>query len=465
MSEAKRVAGSFRDPAGYVFTHGETIYRAVTPSAAPAFRAFLDSDLHVKLGSSKRLVATHIVDESDWPIQHEGGGLIVAHEKIPFISYPYEWSFALLKAAALLHLSIQIDSLNSGFVLTDASAYNVQFIGPRPVYIDGLSFRPYRQDEVWNGYRQFCQQFLNPLLLQALTGVAYQNWFRGSLEGVESRDLAALLPWKAKFSPSVLAHVLAPAHSSNRAARQGAVALKKAGDVTLPTARYLGLLQQLQQWIETLQPKGVDLTTWQQYDVVNSYSDQEHTAKRRVVAAFCDRVRPARMIDVGCNTGEYAQLALDSGAGMVVGLDFDQGALAKAYQRARDNELNLLPLWQDAANMSPGIGWRNKERTPMAERTQCDAVLALAVEHHLAIGRNVPLDDVVDYLVEFAPQGILEFVPKSDPMIQTMLALRGDIFADYGEEQFEAALRKRARIVLREAISTDGRVLYEFDRS
>ena len=459
------MAGSFRDPAGYVFTHGDGVYRAVASGAAPPFRKFLDSTLYLKLRSNQRLVSTQVVDESEWPIEHELGGLIVGHEKIPFISYPYEWPFALLKAAALLHLSVQIDSLEHGFILTDASAYNVQFIGPRPMFIDALSFRPYRDGEVWNGYRQFCQQFLNPLLLQALTGVAYQNWFRGSLEGIESRDLEALLPWRSKFSPSVLAHVLAPAYSSDRAARQGTVALEKAGGVTLPKARYLGLLLQLQQWIETLQPKGVDRTTWQQYDIANSYSDEEHAAKRRMVAAFCERVRPARIIDVGCNTGEYSQLALSSGAGMAVGLDFDQGALAKACQRAKDQNLDLLPLWQDAANMSPGIGWRNKERAPMAERSRFDAVLALAVEHHLAIGRNVPLDDVVDYLVGFAPQGIVEFVPKSDPMIKTMLALRGDIFSDYSQELFEAALLKRARIVTHEAISSDGRMLYAFDRS
>jgi ribosomal protein L11 methylase PrmA len=465
LSDVQRVAGSFRDPAGYVFTHAGAVYRAVAPSAAPHFRAFLDSPLFGRLIADRRLVGTAIVDQGDWPIAHEPGGLIVRHETIPFVSYPYEWPFALLKAAALLHLSVQIESLEHGFVLSDASAYNVQFIGPRPVFIDTLSFRPYREGEVWAGHRQFCQQFLNPLLLQALNGVAYQNWFRGSLEGIESRDLAALLPWKSRFSPSVLAHVLAMAYSGDRAARQGSTALSQARAVTLPKARYLGLLQQLRQWIEMLQPKGVDSTTWQQYDVNNSYSDDEHAAKRRVIAAFCERVKPGRLVDVGCNTGEYAQLALGSGAGMAVGLDFDQGALDKAHQRARDHALNLLPLWQDAANPSPGIGWRNTERMPMGERARFDAVLALAVEHHLAIGRNVPLDDVVDYLVGFAPQGIVEFVPKSDPMIQTMLALRGDIFPEYGRDQFEGALRKRARIVTSEAVSSDGRMLYGFDRS
>lgn len=465
MTEIERVAGSFRDPAGFVFTREGTVYRAVAPHAADTFRAFLGSELFSRLSNRGAIVETQLLDEQDWPIAHQPGGAVAQHATIPFVSYPYEWPFALLKAAALLHLDIQIESLEQGFVLSDASAYNIQFVGPRPVFIDALSFRPYVDDEVWSGQRQFAQQFLNPLLLQALTGVTYQGWFRGTLEGIDSTDLARLLPWRSRFSPSILAHVIAPAAAEARAARGREVALKRAGTVKLPRAHYLGLLRQLRSWIETLEPRGLGETTWQQYDADNSYADDERAAKRRMVAAFCERVKPARILDLGCNTGEYAQLALSAGAGMAVGMDYDQGALAKAHRRAVDNGLNLLPLWQDAANPSPGNGWRGAERSAMADRSRFDAVLALAVEHHLAIGRNIPLEDVVDYLVGLAPQGIVEFVPKDDPMIKTMLALRGDIFADYSQERFEAALRQRARIVDSETISSSGRVLYAFNRS
>jgi ribosomal protein L11 methylase PrmA len=465
LSVAERVAGSFRDPAGFVFTNGDAVYRAIAPGAADRFRCFLASELFSRLRERRAIVETHLLDESAWPLAHSPEGLIARHGAIPFLSYPYEWPFALLKAAALLHLTVQIESLEHDFVLSDASAYNVQFVGPQPIFIDALSFRPYVDGEVWGGYRQFSQQFLNPLLLQAHTGVAYQNWFRGSLEGVDSADLARVLPWRSKFSPSILAHVIAPANIEARVARQHTSSLEKAVRVTLPKTNYLGLLRQLHQWIETLEPQGVGRTTWQQYDADNSYADDEHAAKRRLVATFCERVRPERILDVGCNTGEYAQLALASGARMAVGLDFDQGALAKAYRRAVENDLNLLPLWQDAANPSPGIGWRSRERASMADRSQFDAVLALAVEHHLAIGRNIPLDDVVDWLLSLAPRGIVEFVPKSDPMIKTMLALRGDIFIDYSQQTFEAAMQRRARIVTSETISSSGRILYAFDRS
>jgi hypothetical protein len=84
--------------------------------------------------------------------------------------------------------------------------------------------------------------------------------------------------------------------------------------------------------------------------------------------------------------------------------------------------------------------------------------------HHLAIGRNVPLPDVVRWLVGLAPNGIIEFVPKSDPTVQTMLAVREDIFDGYTEEAFSAALRKEATVVECQPVSASGRKLFKYFR-
>ncbi|MCH8816049.1 MAG: class I SAM-dependent methyltransferase, partial [Chloroflexi bacterium] len=90
----------------------------------------------------------------------------------------------MLRRAALHYLDLHLDLLERNFTLSDASAYNIQFRGTRPVFIDVLSIRPYREGEYWTGYRQFCEQFLNPLLLVAVSGIPYQAWFRGNIEGI-----------------------------------------------------------------------------------------------------------------------------------------------------------------------------------------------------------------------------------------------------------------------------------------
>ena len=151
------------------------------------------------------------------------------------------------------------------------------------------------------------------------------------------------------------------------------------------------------------------------------------------------------LFDLGCNTGEYCEVALSSGAKRAVGFDFDQGALERAYARAKDKNLELLPLFLDAANPSPDQGWNMKERPGLTTRCKADAVMALAFEHHLAIARNIPLDQVVDWLVGMAPTGVIEFVHKSDPTVQQLLALREDIFDDYTSEAFEAAIESAPR--------------------
>jgi ribosomal protein L11 methylase PrmA len=212
-------------------------------------------------------------------------------------------------------------------------------------------------------------------------------------------------------------------------------------------------------------PTRTGKTVWGDYAADNTYSGAEAQDKRRFVSAFAAKVRPEILVDIGCNTGDYAAAALEGGAGSVVGFDFDQRALDLAFARARTDKLKFLPLWLDASNPSPDQGWMQAERAGFGARVKVDALIALAFEHHLAIAKNVPLPQVVDWLVDRAPVGIIEFVPKDDPTVQTMLALRDDIFDDYGIETFTGQLSERARIVDRKVVSESGRTLFVYDRS
>ncbi|HEX2134911.1 MAG TPA: class I SAM-dependent methyltransferase [Microvirga sp.] len=454
--------GSFRDPSGHVYEVNGEILRTVTRRAADHYEFVRATGLLESL-SERGLVVGSEETATD-AIPADGLHKVLRHPKLTFVSYPYEWSFPLLKAAALLHLDIQIEALDRDVALSDASAYNVQFVGPRPVFIDVLSFRRYSDGEFWSGHRQFCEQFLNPLLLRSIFGVPHNAWYRGNLEGIPTPDVARIMPWWSRLSFTLQAHVLLPA-------KMQAKAIEKQGDLAavrrrgLPKSSYRSLLVQLRHKIQGLEPRDTGRTVWGDYEHTHTYDSSEEQAKKRFVAAFCEAVKPKLLWDVGCNTGEYSEVALSAGAGEVVGFDFDQGALERAYARASHKALPLLPLFQDAANQSPDQGWNGSERKGLANRAQADGLLALAFEHHLAIGRNVPLDRVVDWLVSHAPRGVVEFVQKSDPTVQRMLALREDIFDRYEEAAFESALAARARIVRSEVVSTAGRKLYWFDRS
>ncbi|RYY25603.1 MAG: class I SAM-dependent methyltransferase [Sphingomonadales bacterium] len=454
--------GSFRDPGGTVMRDGERILRIVRSSAAEDYRAFQASGLLERLVQEKRLVPSIELNE---PLREElGGELLLEHPALPFISYPYEWGFTLLRRAALHHLEVQIDALKAGFALSDATAYNVQFDGARPVFIDHLSFTRYREGEPWAGHRQFCMQFLNPLILWSRFGVPPNAWFRGSLEGIAPEEMAPLLKLRHKLSWTVFSHVTLQA-SIQRKLAGSVTGAERANATKLRQSGYEAILLGLKHFVHSCRlPK--QATTWADYATHNSYAAEQAEAKKMFVMRAVESQRPALLVDLGCNSGDYSLAALDAGAERVIGFDFDHGALEAASARTDLATRAFLPLWLDAANPSPSQGWAEAERRGLSARfANADSMVALAFIHHLAIGRNIPLSMAVDWLMSVAPRGVIEFPNKSDPMVQLLLSQRRDIFPSYNEENFLAEVSKRGRIVEQEHVSDRRRLLVHYDRT
>lgn len=457
--------GSFRDPAGQIYELDGRIFRCITGVGAPPFEKVRATGFLDTLVGDGMLLPYGIVSEEDILARFPQARYLLEHPRLDYVSFPYEWSFSQLKEAALLHLDIALAGLDKGVSMSDASAYNIQFIGSRPVFIDHLSFKPYVEGEFWMGHRQFCEQFLNPLLLRAKLDIAHNSLFRGTLEGVTTDDLSKLLRPGHKMSLRMFAHVVLPARFQRRELSRKLGETKAISERKgLPLAAYKGLLGQLRGWIDGLVPKGEAQTVWGTYAEQNTYEDIENSKKAAFIDKFIRAVRPGMTFDLGCNSGAFSEVALKAGSELVVGFDFDQVALDKAYARAKKKSLNLLPLFLDAANPSPSQGWRQAERPGFFERAKADAVLALAFEHHLAIGKNVPLPQVVEWITSLAPSGIIEFVDKKDPTIRAMLAMREDIFHDYSQERFEEALSGCAEIVEKGEVTKDGRTLYWYRR-
>lgn len=453
--------GSFRDPSGRVVRDGTRILRTVYEPGRAAFEAACEAGIHEAAIGANYLLPMTPLDAEMFAGMEPTPAHVLEHPVLPFVSYPYEWTFSQLRAAAIHHLDFQLFLLERGFTLSDATAYNVQFIGTRPVFIDHLSIVPYVEGELWNGHRQFCMQFLNPLVLWAKRGIAPHAWFRGSLEGIAPEDLAPLLPLRSKFSFTVAAHIVAQGRVQRNAVSTAKHVGKKA---RLPKSSLVGMLQGLKGYIGGLKLKGAT-TVWSDYADNNSYGNAERQAKEFFVAEMVASARPGQLFDIGCNSGDYSQLALDSGADSVVGFDFDFGALERAYSRFEQSGAPVLPLWLDAANPSPDQGWAGEERMSFAKRANADALLALAVIHHLAIGRNVPLDMAVDWLMSLAPVGVIEFPSKRDVMVKTLLATREDIFPDYNEVTFLAAISARGAIRKQAHLGKEGRLMVWYDRT
>lgn len=454
--------GSFRDPGGRIYWYGERVLRTVMPSAAPDFDFVEISGLIPALVERGMLIPQSHLSLELLGDAAGGATYLLEHPKLDFISHPYEWPFRALQAAALLQLDLYLAALERNVTLSDATAYNIQFEGVRPVFIDRLSFRRYVDGQFWLGHRQFCEQFLNPLLLRSMFGIPHNAWYRGSPEGIGAAELSALLPLRKKFSWRVLTNVVM--QGSLQRTRSSDAQKAVAGKLRFPKPAFVRLLSGLRTWVASLQPADRQPTTWQEYARQNSYGGKEVEAKRNFIARFVSDSKASTVWDIGCNTGDYSVAALQAGARKVIGFDFDQGALDIAFDRARSEKLAFTPLFLDVTNPAPDQGWGQAERRGLQARARADGVLALALIHHVAISKNVPLADVVSWLTGMAPHGVIEFVPKTDPMVVELLRMREDIFPNYNEEHFVKCLQERARIVASETVSASGRKLFAFER-
>jgi ribosomal protein L11 methylase PrmA len=457
-ADLKRISASFRDPAGQVYIKDDKIFRSVQASAECDYRFLVDSGCAHELQQRGWLIESSILDDISFLPKAQ---MWLQHPRLFAISYPYEWPFALLQEAALLHLDVQLASLKYDIALCDASAYNITFRRGSPLFIDVLSFRRYRDGDYWLGNKQFCEQFLHPLLLSAYFGVDFHAWYRGALEGIPAADIEALSRWHHWLSPRMLAHILIPFRLQRRQSRLEMPQPKAMPP--FPRSAYEALLKDLRRWVTGLRPRGAP-TTWSDYSIKNTYMSAEVKHKKAAISLFVSQVSPGLLLDIGCNSGDYAAIALAAGAGEVVGFDFDRDALDIAVARRRKESLPMLPLYLDAANPSPSQGWAETEREGFGQRFKGDALLALAFIHHLVIGRNIPLSEVVEWLISLAPVGLIEFIPKSDPTIQRMLQFRQDIFSSYSEDAFRKLLESRSSIVSVERISETGRTLFRYVR-
>jgi hypothetical protein len=422
--------GSFRDPDSRVFYEDGQVFRRLSAQGVKDYEAFAATPL----AADAAIVKTTRV-----------GADLLEHERIPFVSYPYEWSFEMLRAAAGLQLRLLEQAIPLGLSLKDATPYNVQWRHGRPVFVDVGSFEPLRPDEPWIGYRQFCCLYLYPLMLTAYRGVPFQPFLRGSLEGIEPEQAAALLPHRRR-GVSVNARLLARLERKAGAtsARETTGRLARAG---FRPEIVLAQIRRLRRLVDRLEAPAT-ATAWSRYEP--PYSEADLAAKRAFVERAAERVKPGLAWDLGANTGAFAALVAPH-AGLVVAMEADPVASGLP-------EGNVLPLVVDLCDPSPARGWALAERAPLLERGRPDLTLSLALVHHLAITRTIPAAAIVDWLHGLGGAHVIEVPHRDDPRVQQLLDAKRDGFP-YEERAFEAAIRERFEVVEVEALAT--RTLFE----
>ena len=453
IANSESVPGSFRDPSGFTFLQDGSIYRQVNAVYKEHYDHLIDSGLYETLVDSGLLVSHNEVDTGY--ARTDSVYRVLQPELVSFVSYPYEWCFSQLKDAALTTLEIQKTALDFGMILKDASAYNIQFIKGRSVFIDTLSFEKYYEGQSWVAYRQFCQHFLAPLALMCYKDIRLNQLLRIYIDGVPLDLASLLLPFRTRFRFPLLSHIHLHAKSQEHFADK----IIDTGSRKVSRLALLGLIDNLESAVRktSWQPQG---TEWAGYYQDTNYSPDAFHHKRQLVSEFLAEIEPEAVWDLGANTGIFSRIAGERGI-PVISFDIDPASVEQNYlECVKKGEANVLPLVLDLTNPSPGIGWENQERMSLLERGPTDTVLALALVHHLAISNNLPLGNVADFFSKVCNSLVIEFVPKRDSQVQRLLATREDIFCDYTEQVFETEFRERFTIERSSKIRDSERTMY-----
>ena len=459
MTELRREPGSFRDRHGRVFYRDGEVFRALSQKSLADFKQLSATRFYRDLVDEGALIASQLVDDPPPPELNGTWAGVLKHERIPLVSYPYEWCFSMLRDAALLQLRLARAALAEEMIPKDATSYNVQWVGKRPVFIDTASLERLQPGQAWAGYRQFCQLFLYPLFLQAYKHVHFQPWLRGNLEGIEASQLGGLMSSRDLLRPGVFTHVylqskLQKHYGGSKDDVRGQI--KQAGfSKELILANLAGLTRLVERlsWSETG-------SNWSGYAETHSYSESDEQAKQRFVRQALGRRKRRLVWDLGCNIGVFSRIASEA-AQYVLALDADHLTVDRLYTRLKDSgPENILPLVANLADPAPNLGWRGQERQALLDRGRPDFVLVLALIHHLVIGANIPLRELVEWLAGLGAELVIEFVSKQDPMVQRLLSNKDDQYDDYERSHLESCLSQYFEVVDRHHLLSETRILY-----
>ncbi len=438
---------SFKERDARVFIKGGKVYRALSKKAFEQWQAVKNSKAYTQLLSDGKIIDTietklnvesFIVDD----LEKEKWVAFLEHKKVPFVSYPYEWSFYMLKDAALLHLSIMEAILPENLILQDATPFNVQWIGIQPVFIDISSFYKRKEGEPWMAYSQFCSTFLYPLMLQAYKGIRFNLCIR-NVKGIPINEFYKLFSSvEILLKKGVFKHVylLGKIHSQYLKKRKK----EKKSQLFFTKEMILHNLRSLKKLISKLQCKRDSL--WSSYTSYYSYDESAIKEKKNFVSEVISKRKWKLVWDLGCNVGDFSILVAPY-TNYTVAIDSDTTAIDTLYIKLQNRQhTNILPIVVDITDPSPNLGWNLQERKNLHQRGKPDLILALALIHHLVIGENIRLDQLIKWFSSITRNIVIEFVDRKDEMVQLLLTNREDIFWDYKKEIFEKILGKYFKV-------------------
>lgn len=460
----KKDPSSFRDNKATVYNVSGKIFRKIDKSLNINFDEFLNSNFYKK--NLNKIINTTLLDYKvlkNYSIPHEVKFEWLEHEKLEHLIYPYELTFNQLKDSAILFLDLYLDALEESYDIIDASAYNIQFKYNNPIFIDIGSFARIKDNSEILWHKQFCENYLAPLLIKSKADINFNDIFKGNLDGVDLKLASKILPISTYFDFNILANIHLHSLLNSKISSSTHIKKKKIKTKKLSKEQKILIVKGLKKNINKLKSK--NSSYWSTYSKINSYSDNEYIEKEKYLSEFIKSQKITSVLDIGCNDGHFSNICFKNNVNKVVGIDNDIDSLDQAYLKFKKKKLNFYSIYQNFSNPSSGIGWNNKERSSFTERfkDKFDGVICLALIHHICIGKNVPVEMFIEYLGNFSNNFLLEFVSKEDEMVLNLLKNKESLTRYYNLDYLKKTISKNYRIISENKI-TDNRTLIHFKK-
>lgn len=441
---------SHGDDRGRLFWWKGQLYRGIYREHADFYRGLFEKDLIQQWVDEGYIVGTKLTD-----LALDGFEFVLSHQRLPFVSYNFEWCAEMLIDAALHTLNLATELAQHRMILQDAHSYNILFDGPHAMHVDIGSIRSADDQSVWRARDEFRCYYVHPLRLIAKGRGKAARLFLYSYaqDPIETDLIAEMCPEvtaehieRTRISArSMLKKILPPwLHPLVGQGMARARALFS-GPTSVDQAR-IEYLDRVRQEITgiTLPTKEVEGSGENQDEPWVFEPSEDWTSRQRSVYDVLSQLRPRLVLDLASRKGWYAQMAARLGS-QVAAWDADEAQVTRLYQAAKREKLSILPALIDFRYPSPAYGFSGKELSPATQRFQSDMVLALDVVQTLAFERRLDFCQIAEGLAAFSKRWLLvEFAPS-----ETSLSGEGaeNEHPWYGIETFEAALRQHWRVI------------------
>ncbi len=442
---------SYRDPSGYIYKHESLYYRFVGNKYKLHYEHASKKDLFRKAIAKNLLLNFKETDEIH-NTDKEAHYKTLFPDQIVFENYPWEWCFDQYRDAAITTLSLCKLSLQNGMILKDASPLNIRLMDGKMKWIDHLSFEIYKDGDTWIAYRQFCEMFLNPLLIASYCGLEVHRLLKAYPEGLTAQSTAQLLPFHCRFKLHVQLHVFVQANIQSK------TKTKSIPNKKLSVQKLMHIIESLFTCINSLRLP-MTQKKWSNYYQETILSEAYLKSKKGQLINILSELDYTNVLDAGCNDGTITLLC--NNKANIIAADSAPDCINQFYNLIKKNNIrNVYPFVLDLTFPSENMGWNNNEYPAFFQRKKFDLIIALALIHHLCIRKNIPLDKVAGLFASNGKQLIIEFVPKNDPKSQELLLNRENIFENYNEENFINSFSKFYKIMKEYKINNSDRKIY-----